>query len=148
MSISANAVLDALFLLAPQFYTTDQEQLTRIYQIIALVKCQVNPVVLSCCGATAYAFLVAHYLTLAANANLGMASNMAEGQLSIGFNVSPDMNALDMTPYGRSYRDLIRRTVVGSTVTNLPVSLGGVIQNAPVGCGCYGNAYGPWPYPS
>ena len=148
MSISANAVLDALFLLAPQFYTTDETTLARYYRLIELIKCQVNAQVLSCCGVMAYALLLAHYLTLAANANLGMASNMAEGQLSIGFNVASNMNALDMTPYGRSWRDLIRRTVVGSTVTNLPVSLGGVIQNAPVGCGCYGNAYGPWPYPS
>jgi len=81
---------------------------------------------------------MAHYLTLAANPNLGVLSNIAEGDLSLGYNVSADMDALLLTPYGRSYMDLVKRTTLGSTVTNLPVVLGGVIQNMPVTCGCAG----------
>lgn len=141
-TISANAVLDALFLIAPQFYTTDPTILANIYALIQLVSSQVNASILACNGVLAYAFLVAHYLSLQANPNLAMNNNMAEGQLSIGFNVASDMIALDMTPYGRSYIDLINRTVVGSTVTNLPLALGGVITNAPLTCGCNGQGYG------
>lgn len=148
MSISASKVLDALFVLAPQFITTDPDTLARYNATIALIKCQVNQRILSCCGVMAYALLLAHYLTLAVTPNMGVASNLTEGQLSIGYNVDAGIDFLNLTPYGRAYQDLINRTIIGSTVTNLPVALGGVITNAPVGCGCYGNGYGPWPYPS
>jgi len=143
-SISDNAVLDALFILAPQFATTDPTKLAQYVALIDLVRCQINARILSCCGVMVFAFLVAHYLTLQTNPNLGMASNMTEGQLSIGFNVSADMGFLLLTPYGRAYADLIKRTVVGSTVTNLPVNLGGVQTNAP--WGCCGPGLGSWPY--
>jgi hypothetical protein len=138
MNISSNSVLDALYIIAPQFITTDPDRLAQYNAMFDLVKCQVNPRILSCCGVMVFAFLMAHYLTLADNPNLGIASNLTEGQLTIGYNVAADMDFLNLTPYGRSYQDLVKRTVVGSTVTNLPVSLGGVIQNMPVGCGCYG----------
>jgi hypothetical protein len=87
-----------------------------------------------------FAFLMAHYLTIAANPNIGILSNISEGDLSLGYNVASNMTALELTPYGRSYLDLVKRTTVGSTVSNLPVVLGGVIQNMPVtaGCGCGG----------
>jgi hypothetical protein len=85
---------------------------------------------------------MAHYLTLATNPNLGIFSNIAEGDLSLGYNVTADMNALLLTPYGRSYLDLVKRTTIGTTVTNLPVVFGGVIQNMPVGCGCNGGGWG------
>jgi len=83
---------------------------------------------------------MAHYLTIAANPNSGILSNISEGDLSLGYNVASDMNALELTPYGRSYLDLVKRTTLGSTVSNLPVVLGGVFQNMPVtaGCGCNG----------
>lgn len=142
MSISGNAILDALFVLAPNFYSTDPVVIARYNATIALIRCQVNERVLSCCGVMAYAYLLAHYLYLADNPNLGVASNIAEGQLSIGYNVNADMNFLNLSPYGRAYQDLIKRTVIGSTVTNLPVTLGGVIQNNPVGCGCNGYGWG------
>lgn len=142
-SISISDVLDTLFLIAPQFYTTDQDKLTIYERYAQLISCQVNARLLSCCGVMIYALLLAHYLELQKNSNLGIASNMTEGDLSIGYNVSPDMNALLMTPYGRSYVDLVKRTVVGSTVTNLPPVLGGVYQYVPTcGCGGYGYGYG------
>jgi hypothetical protein len=143
-SISDNDVLNALFILAPQYYTTDPTIINQYYQLINLVRCQINTQILSCCGVMVFAFLVAHYLTLQTNPNLGMAANLHEGQLSVGFNVSADMGFLLLTPYGRAYADLIKRTVVGSTVTNLPVNLGGVATNAP--WGCCGQGLGAWPY--
>ena len=138
-SISIDAAIQAMFLIAPQFATTDPTKLTAYTQLAELVRCQINASVLACCGVMVFAFLLAHYLTLQANANLGVASNMSEGELSIGFNVSPDMSILNTTPYGRSYLDLIQRTVNFPVVTNLPPVLGGVAQYVP---GCYGYGYG------
>lgn len=139
--ISISAVIDALFLIAPQFKTTDPTILANYEALATLIKCQINCRLLACCGVMIFAFLLAHYLQLQANSNLGVASNMTEGDLSIGFNVNPDIDALLLTPYGRSYLDLVKRTVVGSTVTNLPPVLGGVYQYVPA-CGCGGYGYG------
>lgn len=136
MTISFNATLDALYLYAPQFITDDPDTLARYESIYTLLLCQINFTLLSCCGVSVLAFLLAHYLTIAANPTIGMQSSISEGDLSISYNVSADMNALLLTPYGRSYLDLIKRTVIGSTVTNLPLTLGGVNQNMPVTCGC------------
>lgn len=141
-NISSNVVIPLLFVYAPQFYTTDSERLAYLDTLYTALLCQVNAQFLSCCGPSVFAFLMAHYLTIAANPNIGMLSNIAEGDLSLGYNVASDMTALEMTPYGRSYLDLIKRTTVGSTVTNLPVVLGGVIQNMPVTAGCCGG--GGW----
>ena len=140
-SISISDVIRALFLIAPQFYTTDETKLADYEALATLIKCQINARLLSCCGVMIFAFLLAHYLTLQVNPTLGMTSNMAEGDLSIGFNVNPDMNALLLTPYGRSYLDMVKRTVTGDTVTNLPPVLGGVYQYVPT-CGCGGYGFG------
>lgn len=144
MNISSNTVISALFIYAPQFYTTDTDRIAYLNSLYTLISCQVNFQFLSCCGPSVFAFLMAHYLTLAANPNLGILSNIAEGDLSLGYNVASDMNALELTPYGRSYLDLVKRTTLGSTVSNLPVLLGGIIQNMPVTAGC-GNGFG-WGY--
>lgn len=142
VNISLNTVLAALFAYAPQFYTVDPTILEGYEIIYNLVKCQVNAKILACCGVSVFAFLMAHYLTIAANPSLGITSSLHEGDLSVGYNVSPEMNALNLTPYGRMYQDLVNRTIVGSFVTNLPPVLGGVIQPFPLqGCG-YG--YGGW----
>ena len=138
MQISGNTVISALFVYAPQFYTEDTDRLAYLNTLYTLVSCQVNAQFLSCCGVSVFAFLMAHYLTLAANPNIGVLNNISEGDLALGYNVASDMQALELTPYGRSYLDLVRRTTIGSTVTNLPVILGGVIQNMPVTSGCCG----------
>ena len=143
-AISLNTVLSALFRYAPQFYTTDPDRLAYLSGLYDMLLCQINAQFLSCCGPSVMAFLMAHYLTIASNPNIGVLSNIAEGDLSLGYNVASDMTALQMTPYGRSYLDLIKRTTIGSTVTNLPVVFGGVVQNMPVtaGCGCgFGGYY-------
>lgn len=142
MNISSETVISALFVYAPQFFSTDPDRLAYYNALYDLLICQVNFQFLSCCGPSVFAFLMAHYLTLATNPNLGIFSNIAEGDLSLGYNVTADMNALLLTPYGRSYLDLVKRTTIGTTVTNLPVVFGGVIQNMPVGCGCNGGGWG------
>lgn len=136
MSISASEVLSALFIYAPQFYTTDTERLAYLNSLYTLLLCQINPSFLSCCGVSVMAFLMAHYLTLASNPSLGMTSSISEGDLSLSYNVSADMKALLLTPYGRSYLDLVKRTTVGTTVTNLPPVFGGINQGMPVTAGC------------
>ncbi len=142
MNISSSNVIASLFVYAPQFYTTDPDRLAYLNLLYDLVRCQVNAKFIGCCAVSAFALLMAHYLTLAANPNLGLLSNISEGDLSLGYNVASDMTALQMTPYGRSYLDLIKRSNIGSTVTNLPVGLGGVAQNPGLNCGCYGGGWG------
>lgn len=148
-AISSNTVLSALFIYAPQFYTTDSDRIAYLNGLYSLLTCQVNVSFLSCCGVSVFAFLMAHYLTLAQNPNIGILRDIHEGDLSLGYNVASDMDALQLTPYGRSYLDLVKRTTIGSTVSNLPVVLGGVIQNMPITAGCntgfgwgFGNAGG------
>jgi len=137
-TISSSNVIALLFIYAPQFYTTDTGRLAYLNTLYTALSNQVNGQFLSCNGASVFAFLMAHYLTIAANPNIGILSNIHEGDLSIAYNVSSDMQALDLTPYGRSYLDLVKRTTVGSTVSNLPVVLGGVTMPYPVTQGCCG----------
>ena len=137
-NLNDTQILNALFLIAPQFYTTDPVKLAAYESLITLVSCQVNQCILGCNSAMAFAFLLAHYLTIAAQPNgpnVGVYSDMAEGELKLGFNVDAAMSSLNTTIYGRSYIDLVKRTVVGSTVSNLPPVLGG-IQWAIPGAGC------------
>jgi len=145
MNISANTVISALFLYAPQFYTTDPTILAGYQNLYTLLQCQINGQILACCGVSVFAFLMAHYLTIAQQAEngtlMGVNSTIHEGDLSIGYNVSADMDALLLTPYGRMYLDLVKRTIVGSFVTNLPPQLGGVISHYPVNTGC-SNGFG------
>ena len=142
-SFSFNQVLTALFAFAPCYYTTDEIKLAWYETLYSLLLCQVNCQFLSCCGISAFALLLAHYIFMAQNPNAGVVKDLKEGEMHIGYNVDPNIIALDLSPYGRMYQDLIARTTVGSTVTNLPVVLGGVIQNMPVQCGC-GYGWGGW----
>jgi hypothetical protein len=142
MSTSANTVIEQLFVFAPQFYTTDSDRLAYLNTLYIFLTTQVNVQFLGCAATSVFAFLMAHYLTLAANPNLGIYNNIHEGELSLGFNVNPEITSLNLTPYGKSYLDLVGRTSIGSTVTNLPVVFGGVIQGMPIGWGCNGG--GPY----
>lgn len=148
-NVSSATILATLFLVAPQFITTDPVKLAGYQSFINLLYCQVNQCILGCNSSLAFAFLLAHYLTIASQPNgpfVGVYSDMKEGELSLGFNVAADMSALLLTPYGRSYVDLVKRTVVGSTVTNLPPALGGVNNGIPICCGGFGSGYGFWGY--
>lgn len=141
MSISNSLIIETLFIIAPQFVTTNPTTLANYNFILDnVIRPQVNAAYFGCNALMAYVFLLAAYLSLSANPNLGTTSNMTEGDLSIGFNVSPTSDFLSLTPWGRAYQDLVRRMGFGATVTNLPVNMGGVAQYVPNnGCGC-----GPW----
>lgn len=134
MSISNQQILDNLFCIVPQFATTDPEKLACYNNIINLLRCQVNEKVLKCCGILAYVYLLAHMLSLQANPNIGIASNLSEGDLSIGLAVSPTAGFLQGTAYGKAYQDLIRRTVLGVFTSNLPQGM--QIPYGSCGCGC------------
>ena len=142
-SISNSLILQTLFVIAPQFATTDPTKLAGYNFIIDnVLRSQVNESVLGCNALMAYVYLLGHMLQLQANPNLGVNSSLSEGDLSIGIAVTADSSILNATSYGREYKDLVKRTVVGTTVTNLPVQLGGVNQYVPnEGCGC-GFGYG------
>lgn len=142
-SISNSEIIAMLFAIAPQFATTDPVKLANYNLILdGVIRPQVNESILACNALLAYVYLLAHMLTLQTNPNLGVNSSLSEGDLSIGIAVTADSSILNSTPYGRSYKDLVKRTVVGTTVTNLPVALGGVSQYVPNGgCGC-GPGYG------
>lgn len=135
MAISNQDILNALYTIAPQFADPTNDELAIYNQLIELIRCQVNERVLSCCGVLAYAYLLAHMLTLRNNPNLGIASSLSEGELSISMAVSPDSEFLALTPYGRAYKDLIKRTIIGSSVTNLPSNFSSVTNHG-CGCGC------------
>lgn len=132
--IPNQTIIDTLFVIAPQFYTTDPVKLANYNTMIGLLRCQVNEQVLSCCGVLTYVYLLAHWLQLQTNPQIGVASNLSEGDLSIGLAISPDSSILNATQYGRLYKDLIKRTVIGSTVTNLPPNF--TVFNET--CGCQG----------
>lgn len=129
-------VIATLFLIAPQFSSVDPVKLANYQSVLDLIYCQVNQQILKCNSPMILAFLLAHYLTLASNSNLGVYSALNEGDLSLTVNVSPDMGLLNTTPYGRAYIDLIKRTVIGTTVSNLPPVLGGIQVSAPGAFGC------------
>jgi len=58
--IPNQTIIDTLFVIAPQFYTTDPVKLSNYNTMIGLLRCQVNEQVLSCCGVLAYVYLLAH----------------------------------------------------------------------------------------
>src|SRR5690606_40763763 len=76
-------------------------------QLIALIRCQVNEKILSCCGVLAFAYLLAHMLTMRNNPNLGIASSLSEGELSISMAVSTDSQFLNQI--GRAHVELQSR---------------------------------------
>lgn len=143
-NINFSQAYNALILIAPQFATVNPVTLANYESLYTLITCQVNQCLLGCNSALIFAFLLAHYLTISLNPSLGVNGGMKEGELSIDFNVSPDMSSLNLTPYGRSYIDLVKRTVIGSTVTNLPPQFGGIpgVCGAGMGCGGYGGFQG------
>lgn len=122
-SPSNSEILDLLFCLAPSFSTEDADTLACYNTIIDALRCQVNTGIVKCCGTLAYVYLLAHLLTLRDNPQSGVASSMTEGNLSISFAVSSDSSFLNLTPWGRAYQDLIKRTVFAPMVSNVPSNL-------------------------
>lgn len=128
-------IIAMLFIIAPQFKTTDADTLANYRALIAVIWCEVNWPVVACCGILVIVYLLAHMLTMAANPLVGVATNLSEGDLSIGLAVAAGGDILDATSYGKSYRDLIKRKVIGVTVSNLPPGFN-VQPYGGCGCGC------------
>lgn len=121
MSSPTNSdIITLLFCLAPQFETEDSDTLECYNLIIDNLRCQVNEGIVKCCTKLAYVYLLAHILTIRSNPSIGVASSISEGDLSISYSVSSESGFLEMTPWGRAYQDLIKRTVFAPTVSNLP----------------------------
>lgn len=131
-------ILALLFIIAPQFSTTDPVKLAAYRNLIEALRCMINETALGCCAVLAFANLLAHYLTLQLNPNLGIVSNMTEGQLSIGYGTTVANGAFfNSTAYGQAYQQLIGRYKMGAYITNTRRGWYG-----PACCGG-GQGYGP-----
>ena len=117
---SNQQILDALFCLAPSFKTTDPDTLACYNMIIDMLWCQINWEAVSCCGIMIFVYLLAHTLTLRLNPLTGVATNLSEGDLSIGLAVSATSGILESTSYGKAYQDLLKRKIAPFTISNLP----------------------------
>lgn len=122
-------ILAALFLIAPQFQTTDPVELARLNAIIDLLKCTICPNDFGKCYVLAFAYYLAHVLLINANAGtIGLATSLSEGGLSISFGTG-GIGGLDSTVFGRQFLALR-----GTGRTKAFVSTPGL-------CGAY-----PYPY--
>jgi hypothetical protein len=74
-------------------------------------------------------------LTIANSPDKGVVSSMSEGDLSISFGVDSSSGYLMATSYGRAYKDLISRQVIGATVTNVPRNIN-LVNYYGSTCGC------------
>lgn len=81
--IPNSEIIALLFVIAPQFITTDPEKLAAINTLIDALRCMINEKALGCCAVLAFANLLAHYLTLQINPYIGISNSISEGQLSI-----------------------------------------------------------------
>lgn len=118
-SITNAEILAILFVIAPQFATTDPIILGSYNTLIDALRCMINCSLLGCCAELAFANLLAHYLTMQGNQYLGIGTNISEGQLSIGLSSTVNSNAFASTPYGQQYLNILSRFRVGAYVTNI-----------------------------
>ena len=125
-------VIADLFCLAPQFKTTDEEVLACYNTILNLLWCEINWPVVACCGKLIIVYLLAHTLEIRRNPGVGVVNSLKEGDLSIGYAIAAGGDVLNSTTYGQAYRDLIKRKVIGVTVSNLPCNF--QVWNGPYGC--------------
>lgn len=117
-SITNAEILNLLFIIAPQFITTDPEKLAQYNALIDALRCMINCQLLGCCAVLAFANLLAHYLTMQGNQYLGVGTNISEGQLSLGLSATINANAFASTPYGQQYLNILAKFRVGAFVTN------------------------------
>src|SRR5712671_6579758 len=117
-SVTNQQILDLLFVIAPQFATTDPVKLAAYNALIDALRCEVNARFLGCCYALALANLLAHYLVLSTNPMLGIQTSIAEGQLSIGLAATVNATFYSSSPYGQAYLALIGKFKIGAYVTN------------------------------
>ena len=133
--ITDDEILALLFAIAPQFATTDPVKIASYKVIIDSLRCMINEQALGCCAVLAFANLLAHYLTLTLNPNLGVTTSLSEGQLSIGLaSTVGNGDFYNSTSYGQAYQQLIGRFKLGMYVTNAGRGFNGV--------SCCGSGYG------
>ena len=126
-------ILTALYAIAPQFANPDEATLLVYEQLISYIRCEVDTAVISCCAVLAFAYLLAHLLTIRTDPLTGVKNSLSEGELSIGLAIQANGSILDSTTYGKLYKDLIRRKVFAPFVTNVPPGF------SPTGYGYYGS---------
>lgn len=135
-TITDAEILALLFVIAPQFQTTDPVKLASYATLIEALRCMINTRLLGCCAVLAFANLLAHYLTLQGNSIMGVSNSISEGQLSISMANTVNGNFFGSSPYGQSYWQLIKNVRIGPYVTNSRRSFYG-----PSCCG-YGYGFG------
>lgn len=110
-------VLALLFVIAPQFKTTDPDTLAGYNALIDALRCEINASVLGCCSLLAMVYLLAHMLTIQTNPYVGISNSISEGQLSLSLGTNINGNAFASTPYGQQFWYLIGKYKVGAYVT-------------------------------
>ena len=104
---SNQEIINALFIIAPKFKTTDPEVLARYNALIDMLRCTICPDEFGKCYVIAFAYYLAHILLIDQNAgNIGLAQSISEGQLSISFN-NGGKSGLESTVYGRQFLALL-----------------------------------------
>lgn len=118
-TLTSQEIINLLFIIAPQFVTTDPTKLEQYVTLIDALRCMINDRLLGCCAALGFANLLAHYLTMQGNPYLGIGTSISEGQLSIGFSSTVNGNFFGGTPYGQAYLNILAKFRVGAFVTNV-----------------------------
>lgn len=117
-TVTNQQILDILFLIAPQFITDDPVVLARYNSLIDVLRCSLNPRLLSCCGALALANLLAHYLSVPSGATGGAISSISEGDLSISYAVNASDSFYNLTAYGKAFLNFLSTKKMTPIVTN------------------------------
>jgi len=117
-TITDAEILALLFVIAPQFQTTDPVKLAGYTTLIEALRCMINTSRLGCCAVLAFANLLAHYLTLQSNPILGVSNSISEGQLSISMANTVNGNFFGSTAYGQAYLQLIGKFKSAPYITN------------------------------
>lgn len=137
--VTNQEVIDILFIIAPQFVTTDPDKLNTYYVLLDQLRCFYNNRLWCCGGALALANLLAHYLSLANNPSMGLIANMSEGDLSIGYVATATEGFFSLTPYGKAFEMMRGQIRGGPLVATGCTRIPGTLAWGPF----YGTPYGP-----
>lgn len=132
-------VIALLFLIAPQFITTNPDKLNSYAVLLDQLRCMYNNSLWCCGGALALAQLLAHYLTIAQTPTTGLVSSMSEGQLSISYAVTASEQFWYLTPYGKAFVTMRSQIKAGPLVARGSTRIAGTLAWG----GFYGTPFGP-----
>lgn len=123
--MSVADIRDILFIIAPEFYTVDNTELTRINSVISLALNRINQTRWGVKADEGTAWLTAHMLKRSALATSGLTGNVAKEKLAdqeLTYQ-SVSSNGLDgfynTTIYGQEYLNLLK------TIRSTPLLWGG-----------------------